>query len=109
MYTMYTIYTICTMLTKVANPLGKPHKTKQKRDSREAIATPLRKQKKNVHIDQGVRGRAHVWASLSLIIACFLISGRILQKLKKRLHFRDNKRDAGPNMSSPHPLIYVTT
>ena len=72
---MYTMYTIYTMLTEVANPLGKPHKTQQKRDSREAIATPLRKQKtqkqKSVHIDQGVRGRAHVWASLSLIIACF--------------------------------------
>ena len=35
-----------TMLPKVANPFGKQHKTKQKRDSREAIATPLRKQKK---------------------------------------------------------------
>ena len=45
MYTMYTIYTIYTMLTKAANPFGKPHKTKQKRDSREAVATPLRKQK----------------------------------------------------------------
>ena len=45
MYTMYTIYTIYTMLTKVANPLGKPHKTEQKRDSREAIATPLTKHK----------------------------------------------------------------
>ena len=76
MYNMYTIYIIYTMLTKAANPFGKPHKTKQKRDSREAIATPLRKHKtkqneKSVHIDQGVRGRAHVWASLSLIIACF--------------------------------------
>ena len=75
MYTMYTIiYTIYTMLTKVANPLGKPHKTNQKRDSREAIATPLRKNKTKQHeknVDQGVRGRAHVWASLSLVIACF--------------------------------------
>ena len=43
---MYTMYTIYTMLAEVANPLGKPHKTKQKRDSREAIATPLRKQQK---------------------------------------------------------------
>jgi len=69
---MYTKY---TMLTKVANPLGKPHKTKLKRDSRghsnTIEKTKNNKTKKSVHTDQGVRGRAPVWASLSLMIACF--------------------------------------
>ena len=39
---MYTTY---PMLTEVANPLGKPHKTKNKREIVGAIATPLRKPK----------------------------------------------------------------
>ena len=57
-YTMYTIYTTYTMLTKVANPFEKPHKTKQKWDSREAIATPLRKHttKQNEKSVQGWSG-----------------------------------------------------
>ena len=63
--TSYTIHTLCTHYVhyipyahRGANPLGKPHKTNQKRDSREAIATPLRKHttKQNEKSVQGWSG-----------------------------------------------------
>ena len=49
---MYATY---PMLTEVANPLGKPYKTNNKRDSREAIARPLRKHKTK-HNEKSVQG-----------------------------------------------------
>ena len=69
------------MHTKVANPLGKPEKNKKhQRVLPKSIAKPSRKQKKTKKtkdlsnygggVGQGVG--VHVWASLSLIIACSL-------------------------------------
>ena len=63
--------------TKVANPLGKPKKPKKTKAPSQKHSKTIEKTKKNKKTkdlsNYGGRGGAHVWASLSLIIACFFV------------------------------------